>query len=90
MRDSWDGTRRYAWIILGGFLVITLALFGPWLGLMAGLDHQGFVAKILGSVFGTIFPVLETIYIVFAFLVYRLAEKQNDHEGAATLESSAV
>jgi hypothetical protein len=90
MRDSWETTRKYVSIILGGYLVITIVLYGPYCVLLVVLEQQELKIGMLDSVLNIIYSVLDTIYTIFAFRVYHLAKEQHNNGLNPTSENGAV
>lgn len=76
MKESWETTRKFIWIILGGFLVITIVLVGPYLILANVLEQLELELGILDNFINIIYSVLGSIYLIFSFRVYHLAKEQ--------------
>lgn len=76
MKQSWDLSRDYFWLILGGFAVITLVLYVPFYALMSWLPESGLAYTTLDSASTVIYPVLNVLYTVYAFRIYDLARTQ--------------
>ena len=78
MKESWETTRKFVWIILGGYLVITIVLMGPYYVLMTVLEQLEFEPGLLDNVLNIIYSVLGFIYLIFSFRVYHLVKEQHD------------
>jgi hypothetical protein len=78
LRRSWDETRPYFWLILGGYLVIFAAFYVPYFGLVYILDDLNVELGIFEVVLDTLYAVLNVLFSIFRFRVYDLAgERRN-------------
>ena len=77
LRNSWHMTRDYMGTILGGYVLITLALYTPfWLASkMIERTDPGFWIFDLGS--SLYFGLFGTLYTIFAFRIYEIARNKN-------------
>lgn len=76
MKQSWDLSRDYFWLIFGGFAVITLVLYGPFYLVMSGLPESGLAYTTLDTASTVVYPVLNALYTVYAFRIYDMARAQ--------------
>jgi hypothetical protein len=76
MKSSWNLTKEYMWVLLGGVTVITIALYGPFYLVSALFDESGTVFKAFTSAINMILAVFDTIYTIFIFRIYELAKSQ--------------
>lgn len=76
MRNSWDATKEYTWLILGGFVVITLALYVPYSLIASILDESNIFDLVLSTTIDIIYSVLGTLYTIFAYRVYEFAKQK--------------
>lgn len=90
MRDSWKTTAKYFWLLLGGYLVITIALYGPYYGLVTILEQQELESGLFDNALRIIYSVMDTIYIIFAFRIYHLAKEQQTNGSKSTPENGAA
>lgn len=77
MRNSWNTAKEYTGIILGGYIVITLALYVPNFLIASIFDKPSLSFLALDIVSSIIYSVLGAIYTIFAFRVYEFAKSQN-------------
>lgn len=73
LKSSWESTRDYFWILLGGGLAITLVIYAPYFLLVSVLNQAGLYVNILDPVAGIIESVLMVLYTIYAFRVYDFA-----------------
>lgn len=76
LKSSWESSREYFWILLGGGLVITLVIYAPYLLLVSALNQAGLYADILDPIVGIIESVLMVLYTIYAFRVYDFASRK--------------
>ena len=73
MKNSWHQTKDYLWIILGGYIVITVLLFTPFY-FISQFFTQGSTAMLIFEIItNIIFSVLHAFYTIFSFRVYEHA-----------------
>lgn len=77
MRESWETTRKFLWLILGGYLVITLVLMVPYYILGELLEQLELELGILDNFINIIYSVLGFIYMIFSFRLFHLAKEQH-------------
>lgn len=75
MKDSWETTRKFIWIILGGYLVIAIVLMVPYYVLDAVLEYLELELGILDNILNIIYSVLAAISTIFTFRVYHLEKE---------------
>jgi hypothetical protein len=84
LRRSWDETRPYFWLILGGYLVIFAAFYVPYFGLVYILDDLKVELGIFKVALDTLYAVLNVLFSIFRFRVYDLAgERRTVGPGSA-------
>ncbi len=78
IRNSWYLTKDYMWVIIGGYIIISLLLFTPYF-LIASLTNEGSIAyMVLDTVSNIIFSVLMVLYTIFTFRVYDFSKLQHN------------
>ena len=70
IESSWHATRDYMWVILGGFLIITIILYLPYLLVYKLISPAGLLYWVWDAISGIIYSVLDVIFIIFAFRIY--------------------
>ena len=81
MKSSWDITKDYMWVILGGYAMITPVLYGfyvPYYLIASPFDEASAAYWLLDTVANIIYSVLAALYTIFAFRVYQFAKSQHD------------
>jgi len=78
MRNSWDLTKKYAWILLGGYIIITLVLYAPYYMLASLFDETSFSYWVLDTASTVVYSVLGAMYTIFAFRVYEHGKIQHN------------
>jgi hypothetical protein len=73
IRNSWRLTADYQWLILSGFAMITVLLYGPLLIFSSVFNELMQSNWVIGSVINLIYAVLTMLYTIFAFRVYDYA-----------------
>ncbi len=76
MKNSWAITKDYIWVILGGYIIITLVLYAPYYLLAWFFDETSVAYWLLVTVLNIIYSVVASLYIIFAFRVYEFAKSQ--------------
>jgi len=69
------------WVILGGYAMITLVLYGfyvPYYLIASPFDEASAAYWLLDTVANIIYSVLAALYTIFAFRVYQFAKSQHD------------
>lgn len=82
MAKSWQDTREYAWVILGGFAIITIILNVPFYLIDSVLDNTGASHWVLEILLSIVYSVLSVFYTIFAFRVYEFAKAGRDQSSA--------
>jgi hypothetical protein len=72
IKNSWDSTKAYAWILLGGYMIITIVLYVPYY-LFASLAGESIIVY---RVLDVVYSVVDVLYIIFAFRVYEFSKSQ--------------
>ncbi|WP_166266536.1 YciC family protein [Marinobacter caseinilyticus] len=70
LKSSWHATADYVWAILGGYAVISLALWLPYLLIVKLLTALGLNYDIAYSLLDTASSVFGVFYTIFAFRIY--------------------
>jgi len=78
MRSSWEITKDYLWVILGGYVVITIALYAPYFLVTSLIDKSSIIYWVLDTASNIAYSVLGAIYTIFAFRVYEFARMQHN------------
>jgi len=78
MRNSWVATKEYMWVILGGFVIITIALYAPYYLVASLFDKSSISYWVLNAVSNIAYSVLGVIYTIFIFRVYVFAKSQHN------------
>jgi hypothetical protein len=78
LRRSWDDTRPYFWLILGGHLVIVAAVFVPYFGLIFVLQDLKVELGIFEVLLDALYPVLSVLFTIFRFRVYDLVNERRN------------
>ena len=73
MKVSWAATRDYFWPVLGGYLVISVMLYTPYILLIASVEETGSFYWILETTLNIAYAVLTTFYTIFAFRIYEFS-----------------
>jgi uncharacterized protein UPF0259 len=84
MRNSWDTTKDYMWIIFGGYAVITIVLFVPYYLVESLFDESSIFYWVIYTLSNITYSVLSVLYTIFAFRIYefsRLQHNQSKNEG---------
>lgn len=77
MKHSWDITKDYMWVILGGYIIITLVLNAPYYFLGWIFDEASVAYWVLVTMYNIISSVVAAMYTIFAFRVYEFAKSQH-------------
>ena len=78
MRSSWDSTKDYMWVILGGYLVITAALYVPYYLVASLFDESSMPFLVFDTASNMVYSVLWVLYTIFSFRVYEFAVLQHN------------
>jgi len=78
IRNSWDATKEHMWLLLGGYVVITLVLFMPYYLIISIFDESSISYWILDTASNIAYSVLGVMYTIFAFRVYEFAKLQHN------------
>jgi len=77
MRSSWNSTKEYMWVILGGYAVITLCLYAPYYAVASLFDESSVSYLALNTLSNIAYSVLWALYTIFAFRVYAFSKLQS-------------
>ena len=77
MKNSWDATKQYQWVILGGYTLITLALYTPYFMISSLVEEFSISYWVLTTVFDLIISVFSVLYTIFSFRVYEFSRTNN-------------
>ena len=78
MKSSWDLTKDYMWVLLGGYVIITLVLYAPYYLIASLFDESSISFWVLDASSNIIYSVLGALYTIFAFRVYEFAKLQHN------------
>ncbi len=73
MKNSWHETKDYIWIILGGYITITVFLFSPFFFISQLFTPDSTELLIFEIISNIILSVLHVLYTIFSFRVYEYA-----------------
>ena len=90
MKCSWDTTKSLIWTILGGYLVIAIVLYSPYISLVAVFGNEEFELGLLDNALNILYSVLSSIYMIFTFRVYHLSKEQHNNGLNTTPENGAL
>ncbi len=78
MKNSWNATKEYMGVLSAGYVLLFLALFGPYflLTLIFGVGDHSLWS--LSTALNIIYSVLGTLFTIFTFHVYELAKEQHN------------
>ena len=78
IESSWQSTRDYMWVLLGGFIIISIVLYLPYILVFKIINPDGLLYWLVDAVAGVIYSILDVIFIIFAFRIYDFfRSKQN-------------
>ena len=78
LKNSWASTKEYMWVILGGYVVITIVLYAPLYLVSSLFDESSISYFVFDTVTNVAYSVLEILYTIFAFRVYVLGGEQHN------------
>lgn len=81
MSNSWDTTKDFMWVIFGGYVVITAALYSALYLIEMLNDESSVLYYLLTATESIVFSVLSVIYTVFAYRIYTFAAPQQSTSG---------
>ena len=73
MRCSWHATKDYFWVLFGGLMLLSLILYLPLNLVAAQFDITGLSYWVFDTSANIVYPVLNTLFTIFAFRVYEFA-----------------
>lgn len=77
---SWNLTREHMWFLAGGFVLITLALYAPYVLLEYLLSPESPLYWVISSVLSVVVSLFGALYTIFAFRIYDLVTPQTPSE----------
>ena len=77
IKNSWSETKDYMWVILGGLIVISLALFVPFYLIDSIFEGESVFHWVLYTFLNIAYSVLAVLYTIFAFRIYSHAKTQH-------------
>ncbi len=78
MKNSWNGTKDYFWLLLGGYAVITVGLYAPYVLISSSFDDANIPFLVFDTTANLIYAVLGVLNTIFAFRIYDLAREQRN------------
>jgi hypothetical protein len=78
MKNSWDITKDYIWVILGGYVMITIVFYVPYYLIALLFDESSVAFWLLDTASNIIYSVLAALYTIFAFRIYEFAKSQHN------------
>ena len=78
MRNSWAATKEHMWEILGGLVIISVALYAPYYLVSSLFDKSSISYWALDTVSDIAYSVLSVLYTIFLFRVYVFAKSQHN------------
>ena len=88
LKNSWSLTENYFWLLLGGFAVITLAIWIPAYLVNEVFNFHDAVFYLVNFLWALISSVLSAIYTIFAFRVYELTKSEEvKDQGSESLKN---
>ena len=76
VRYSWEATRPYFWLILGGYAVIFAAFYVPYFFLVLVLEDLAKDLGVFEIALDTFYAVLSALITIYRFRVYDLANQR--------------
>ncbi len=84
MNVSREQTKDVFWLVLGGFLVITVVIHGFYYGLILLFQVANVTSQIIDSLLNVLLAVLYLFYIVFSYRVYHYVQESAGKIGVPT------
>lgn len=78
MKHSWDASKDYMWVLLRGYMIITLVLYAPYYLIASLFDESGVFYLVLDTSSNIIYSVVGALYTIFAFRVYEFARLRHN------------
>ena len=75
MKNSWQKTGDYMWMILWGYLIISLVLYGPYFAFILLMNIKLAQLGVFYHLVTILYAFLSVIYTVFTFRVYHLSRE---------------
>ena len=81
MRSSWDDTKQYMWVILRGYIIITLSLYFSYYFSYYSFqsifeDQTSVLYWSLCILVDVIYAIFTMLYVIFAFRIYSFSQEQ--------------
>lgn len=73
---SWNLTREHMWLLMGGFILITMALYAPYVLLEMLVAPESPMYWVVSSVLSVVVSLFGAFYTIFAFRIYDLVKPQ--------------
>lgn len=77
MKNSWDITKEYMWVILGGYIIITIVFYVPYYLIASIFDESSVAYWFLDTASNIIYTVLAALYTIFTFRIYEFSRLQH-------------
>lgn len=78
LKNSWSETKEYMWVIFGGYILITLALFVPYYLITSIFEGASITHWVLNTLLNIAYSVLGVLYTIFAFRIYDHTKSQHN------------
>lgn len=78
MKISWHNTTKYQWLILMGYLIVTLCISLPYFFIVGLFDDSSIFYWVFDTVSNVLYSLLGAFYTIFAFRVYSYSKMQNE------------
>lgn len=76
LKNSWSETKEYMWIIFGGYILITFALFVPFYLITSIFEGSSIFYWVLHTLLNITYSLFGVLYTIFAFRIYEHAKSQ--------------
>lgn len=70
IQSSWYQTKEYFGLLLAGYVIITVCLYGPYIFISFAIDGDLLIDKVFALCLDLVYFVLDTLYLIFAYRVY--------------------
>jgi len=78
LKNSWSETKEYMWVIFGGLVLITLALYVPFYLITSIFEGASIFYWVLYTLLNIAYSVLAVLYTIFAFRIYEHTKSQHN------------
>jgi len=79
---SWASTRESFWVLFGGYVVLATFLIAPLFIIGPMLDGEGLMYEVIDTVINIVSSVLEMLFTIYAYRVYRSGQQTQTTEGS--------